>query len=326
MIIKLWGVRGSLPSPLRNEEYNQKLQEILARALQAGLSHESQIVDFLKSLPSSLRNNVGGNTTCVSVNIPSIPLPIILDAGSGIRSLGDELIATDQLQGNPVITLFLSHTHWDHIQGLPFFKPVYFPNVTIRVISPIPDMEDRLRYQFDPRFFPVPFDDLGARFEFVTLVKEKPFMLDDGETVVDSLPLRHPGGSFAYRFKSRDGATFIFATDAEFTGADLEQSDLHTDFFSGADLVMIDAQYTLDESFQKFDWGHTSNTMAANCGVRWGVKNMILTHHEPAYSDERLAQNLEVTIEHRNLQSSDIPVIYMAVEGNEYILNREAGN
>jgi ribonuclease BN (tRNA processing enzyme) len=137
----------------------------------------------------------------------------------------------------------------------------------------------------------------------------------EDDLVVDFYPLKHPGGSFAYRFKQA-GKTFIFATDAEFTGEVFEKGHEDTlDFFKNADLLIIDAQYTLDESFMKFDWGHTSYTMAVNCGLRWNVKKLVLTHHEPAYQDSKLYENYQAAIEHGENCKNETMKIYIATEG-----------
>ncbi|MCX7678457.1 MAG: MBL fold metallo-hydrolase [Spirochaetes bacterium] len=317
MKIKFLGVRGSLPTPLTNNEYHQRLREVITLALQKKIQIEN-IETFIESLPLNLRTVFGGNTTCVVVTSES-GKSYVIDCGTGIRPLGDELIKGDCGQGKGEIHIFITHTHWDHIQGLPFFKPLYIKGNILNFYSPYIDLEERLiAQQRDSRFFPAPFEKTLSTKKFILLKPESPIVFDDGLTV-DCYPLKHPDGSYAYRFK-QNGKIFIFATDVEFTGEVFEKVGSETDFFLNADLLVIDSQYTLDESFFKFDWGHTAYTAAVNCGIRWHVKKLVLTHHEPSYSDEKLATIYTEALEHREAMKTQTPELFMAVEGLVFTL------
>ncbi len=317
MIVEFWGTRGSLAAPTRTVEYRHKLKRILKRVPEKGLNSDVEIKRFINNLPPSLRYLAGGNTTCVSVKSEEENL-YILDAGSGIRVLGDKLMDGPAGQGKAVINLFITHTHWDHICGLPFFKPIYIPGNVIRFYSVLDDLHDRLRYQQTERFFPKPFDDLAAEKEFHLIDPQDPLLFPDGMQVTSFLQ-KHPGGSTAYKF-TEEGRTFVFATDVEYTGEYLENPEDDSTFYHSADLLAIDAQYTLDESFQKFDWGHTSCTMIVNLALRWNVKNVMLIHHEPAYHDEKIYDNLAKAIEHRDAMGQSKPNIYLGREGIRAIL------
>lgn len=319
MVITLLGVRGSLPTPLKNEEYWKKIRQIVLRAARERIA-ESQVEDFIQNLPDDLRFVTGGETTCCSVALEGLDFPVIVDGGTALRALGDELMKGPCGKGQGELHILITHTHWDHIQGLPFFKPAYIPGNRIHFYSPLPDLQDRLIYQQTERFFPMPFMATASEKIFHTLTE--PFTL--AGCTVDYRALKHPGGCFAYRFRTKN-RTFIFATDAEFTGSDLELGgeNPYQDFFQDADLVVLDAQYTLDESFAKFDWGHTSYTMAVNCAARWRVKNLALTHHEPAYSDEKILENFHLAVEHRDLLKTTLPAIHLAREGLTFRLAEE---
>lgn len=317
MIIKLYGVRGSLPAPLLNRDLRSRLRQILRLAVERQLNSVDRIDPFLDDLPDYLGFTTGGDTTCITVRRNEELF--IVDAGTGLRVLGDELLPGPAGQGKAVLHIFFTHTHWDHIHGLPFFKPLYIPGNEIHFYSPLPDLEERLAYQTDERFFPMPFHQTASTKFFHRLDGEleiRPGLL------VDTHPLKHPGGSFAYRFRE-GGRKFIFATDVEFNGDDLLDRNDHLNFFSEADLLILDAQYTLDESFMKIDWGHTSFSMAVNCAVHWKVKNLVLTHHEPAYNDRRIYENYENAIEHRRILKQDRPRIYLAREGTVYHVGDE---
>ncbi len=317
MLVKFWGVRGSLGTPLSNAEYRHKVQAVLTAAVEKGLNNVHEVPDFLNSLPPDLQYTYGGDTTCVTVTGDDGSIYII-DCGSGIRRVGDSLIDSPAGRGEGNVRIFLTHTHWDHIQGLMFFKPIYIPGNVLTFYSPFLDLETRLVRQQIDHFFPVPFEALRATKKFVTL-QEKEQVEFPGGMQIDFFALKHPGGSFAYRFR-QNGHTFIFATDAEFTGEDLVRTGPQQEFFAGADLVALDAQYTLDESFTKLDWGHTSYTMAVNCGVQWKVKNLVLIHHEPGYSDARLFENHQLAVRHREEMRQDSPRIYMGREGMTFRL------
>jgi len=322
MLVKLWGVRGSIATPLRNQEYREKLHGVLRAWIDRKTSEadsgaaiaDGEIQSFLGTLPAHLGRVYGGDTTCVSVNHDGDE-PVIVDCGTGARALGDELMQGPCGRGEGVLHMFFTHTHWDHIQGLPFFKPLYIPGNVIHFYSPLENLESRFIRQQNDLFFPAPFERTGARKYFYVLKEKTPLEFASSSLGVDFFPLKHPGGSFAYRF--RDGAaSFVFATDAEFTGEDLERSDEQFEFFRGADLLVLDAQYTLDDHFTKFDWGHTSVTMAVNCAARWKIGTLVLTHHEPTYSDARLSENLTTALEHRQALKVERPGrILMAREG-----------
>jgi phosphoribosyl 1,2-cyclic phosphodiesterase len=309
--IKLYGTRGSIAAPLRNSAYSEKLHAVLKLALGKQFQTEDDIQNFYQSLPEHLKYTAGGDTTCISVT-SSDGKVFMVDCGTGGRVMGDELMVTDLGKGKGELELFFTHTHWDHIQGLPFFKPVYIPGNKINFYSPYSDLEDRLIKQQVKEFFPMPFHGTASTKSFRTIKRGEPIQF--GNMTIDFYPLKHPGGSYAYKF-TENGKSFIFATDAEFTGDDMDLIKSMGSFFNDADMLVLDSQYTLDESFAKFDWGHTSYTMAVNCANNWNIKTLVLTHHEPAYNDEKVFDIFEEAKLHKSYMNGNPAEIVLAREG-----------
>ncbi len=314
MQIKLWGVRGSLPSPLNNEEYTGKLKRILALAAGKNLADSDDINSFILSLPDELKYVFGGDTTCVTVRSDSGKL-YILDCGTGIRRLGNELMEGDCAKGKGVLNIMLTHNHWDHIQGLPFFRPIYVPGNVLNFYSPYKNQKEILEKQMSSPFFPATFEGTASEKNYILIdhAVHEPIHLEE-DLKLSITPLKHPQGCFAYKFEQA-GRIFIFATDTEFTGEVIEHMGKRTEFFKNADVLVLDSQYTLDEAFLKADWGHTSYTMAVNCAINWEVKKLVMTHHEPAYSDDILQENYLLAVEHAQQMADVKTEILLAREG-----------
>jgi len=236
----------------------------------------------------------GGNTSCVELRAGKQIL--IFDAGTGIRDLGNQLLK--EFKSQPVtLHLFISHTHWDHIQGFPFFMPAYNKNFQIIVYGPPArdkSLKDLFKFQMDSEYFPVPLGGLNA--QIVMQEVREPFRIDDLK--ITSFYMNHPAMTLAY--KIFDGEkTFIFATDNEpyrYTlhaarkdqlasqyGAELDQKFI--EFISGADFVVCDAQYTMEEYQSKVGWGHSPIESVVEFAIKAKVKQLALYHHDPSHDD-----------------------------------------
>ena len=166
MLVKFWGVRGSIPAPSLSSQIQSKITRALheAAARQINLSNPEAIDEFVAGLPPNIRGTVGGNTSCITMETPEGL--VIFDAGSGIRGLGDALIKREFGRGKGQASIFFTHTHWDHIQGFPFFRPAFVPGNRFTLYCVHPYIEQVIVDQMKPEWFPVQFDYLSADLEF----------------------------------------------------------------------------------------------------------------------------------------------------------------
>jgi phosphoribosyl 1,2-cyclic phosphodiesterase len=301
MKVRFWGVRGSVASPMTNAELAVKIETALQLAVKAGLKAETEIPAFMKSLPCYVRETVGGNTACVEIQAGDKLL--ILDGGTGIRMLGLDMIRRDY-GGKPIEAhILLTHTHWDHISGLPFFVPGFNPKNKLTIYGAFSNLEARIRNQQKFEYFPVP---LPAAFHFVQLKENSVFQI--GDVQIETLPLNHPGGSHSYRM-THQNKSIVYATDSEYK--DLSNHSLRPfiRFFQDADMLIFDAQFTLLENIEKEDWGHSNVFCGIDMAIEAGVKKLMLIHHDPAYNDQKLykifqdaSEYLEIYAPDRNLE------------------------
>lgn len=248
MEIRFWGTRGSIPAPG----------------------------------PTTLE--FGGNTTCVEIILAS-GRRVVIDAGTGLRLLGNHLSAGDA----PVrLHLLLTHNHWDHLLGLPFFAPIYREDTEI-MVDGWPLAFQALTRIFDDHmgdgFFPVAFDQLKAHISFINRVARGPLVLDGVR--IEAMPLNHPQGCLGFRFQE-DRRLLVFITDNELGlqgGRPLEDF-IH--FAQGADLLVHDAQYLPEEMPWHQGWGHSAFDEVVRLAAAAGVRKVLLTHHDPSRSDHQV--------------------------------------
>jgi len=309
MQVKLWGVRGSLPSPIDPRDYRSRILTTIEKTKDlsrrdTGLSAEA----IFDQLPLNIREVIGGETTCVELRDGSEQL--IFDMGTGARRLGYDMMARG-MSGE--LHILMTHTHWDHMQGWPFFIPAYIPNNHIHFHSAIDDCEDRFIAQQKFEYFPLGFGEMLSKKTFHRFDVGKSFKI--GSLNVNTECLIHPGKCVAYRIE-KEGKVFIFATDTEFFGDDLKAIiKRKKPFFTNADCLVMDAQYSIKESEQKVGWGHTSMIIAVECAIAWKVKKLVLTHHEPAHDDLTTLKMFEEAKEHLASKHAGKLEIILAREG-----------
>jgi phosphoribosyl 1,2-cyclic phosphodiesterase len=251
--IKFWGVRGSIPTPLREN------------------------LGF------------GGNTACVQMESAAGDA-FIFDAGSGIRDLGNCMIG--EAAGKPLdVHLFISHFHWDHVLGLPFFAPIFNPKNKVTIYSSpySAPLKPAMRGVLAGPYFPVDFESLSSH---VSLVEVPPGGIQVGSTKVTPFPVGHPQGACGYRVEAA-GAAAIYVPDREPGNQELDQVIL--DHCQGADVLIHDGQYTPEEYLTHLGWGHGDWKEAARVARAAHVKHLILFHHDPTHSDRVVSGIVEQT-------------------------------
>jgi len=274
--VRFWGVRGSVPCPG----------------------------------PKTVK--YGGNTACLELRFGEEDRLVVIDAGTGIRELAGHIMQNDLPKGPIKTELFLTHTHWDHIMGFPFFIPIFIPNTELKVFGPVTYEEDTLDKivgsMLTYRYWPVRLTELAAKIEYFNL-KEGSQDLGGGLWLTTKY-LNHPILVLGYRFEYR-GKVFCTAYDTEpFRNvfdvspddpsydeeavkegamAAQEENDKVISFFQGADILIHDSQYTHKEYISsKLGWGHSSFEQAVNVAHKAGVKKLLLFHHDPDRSDAEL--------------------------------------
>jgi phosphoribosyl 1,2-cyclic phosphodiesterase len=313
MKVKFWGVRGSIPTPVSSEAVQRKISTVIQRARPEDLLDATSRELFLSRLPSWIFGTTGGNTPCLEVRLESGQI-LIFDAGSGIRELGKSLNPASA--NETAYQIFFSHFHWDHLQGLPFFDPLFNPKASIHFRSPEDGLEEILRGQMKSPYFPVPLDGTRARLTFNKLGKGP---LAFGKGQVSCKRMNHPGGCFAYKITENE-RSFIYATDSELIGKDFERTEENIVFFQKADAIALDSQYTLGEAVDKYNWGHSSFSLAVDFAAEWEIRTLYLFHHEPMYDDKKLSTNLQSARWYATHLGKKAPEIHLAEEGGLHVI------
>lgn len=316
MKIKVWGTRGSIPSPLTPDQVRAKIRTAILGLPDIDTQNPDAVDAYLDQIPVLLSGTAGGNTTCIEIQVGSDTF--IIDAGSGLRELGQELMKGPCGRGQGTLHLLFTHAHWDHILGFPFFRPAFTPGNQIFIYS-VHNLNLALENQQNPLNFPIPLSAMQANLKFIPITPGQPFSI--GKTSINSIKTFHPGDAYAYRFET-ERSVFVFASDAEYQQLDEASLKPYIDFFQNADVLFFDAQYTLAEAWQKTDWGHSSAMIGADIARKAGAKRLVLFHHDPTYSDMDLLKIQQETIEYQAQDPNSPPCeVIVAYEGLEIDLS-----
>lgn len=299
MSVKFWGVRGSIPAPLSPALVEQKMHRLMRAAFDAGVT--AQTLDaWLASQPRHATSTYGGNTSCVEVRAGG--KLVILDMGSGLRELGNSLMPEIIRTGMFDATFLVSHVHWDHVQGHPFFAPIYLSNTKVRGtmnfwggVNWKTPLKNVLGDQMEAPKFPMEFkkvqqEGLTAKFHTVSDRQTIVIPTPEGEIKIICRRLNHPQETYGYRLEF-GGASAVYSTDNEnFSVPDPPLVEL----VSGADVWIQDCQFDKDEyegrkGVPKLNWGHSEPNYVGAVGKKARPKKTITFHHNPDATDAHIA-------------------------------------
>ena len=306
MLVRFWGTRGSLAVAPTAKSIKAKIARALVAAGGRRFADESEAATFVEQeLDFATGGTYGGATTCIEIEASAGDGSfIVCDLGTGLRQFGISAFGRMAAGHKRVFNVFMSHLHWDHIGGFPFFGPAFDPDSEIIIHSGHADAEEALRRQQEEISFPVAFAWLRAKISFRTLVPGETYQI--GGLAVEMMEQQHSHKSYGYRFTDSAGKTAVFSTDSEHKIESMEGEADVADFFRNADLVICDTMYSLaDAVSMKEDWGHSSNIVAIDICHEAQAKRLALFHHEPIYSDEDIQRMHKESIRYEELTRRD---------------------
>lgn len=295
-----------MPAPLSATDVRAKVRAALEAFVAAGASPAIDLDAFIdRVLPFPAASTMGGNTPCVEIDANGDEY-LLCDMGSGMREFGNAVLAAHGPDKPNTFHVFMSHVHWDHIQGFPFFAPAYLPGNRIVFYGCHGCLRDMLALQHSAPLFPVEFDQLAADLEFQLLEPGRHHHVAGVSVLVQRQ--RHPGDSYGFRFE-RDGKAIVYSTDSEHLLFEHESRAPYVTFFRNADVLIFDAQYSLaDAATSRENWGHSSNVIGVELAQEARVKQLYLFHHDPAASDQVLVNLLDKTRRYAHLYDPESPL------------------
>jgi phosphoribosyl 1,2-cyclic phosphodiesterase len=277
--VKFWGTRGSLPVGVNHQKALALIEELTVQAQKMGVERLRDFTENLKSGKLGLPLLFGGNTTCTEVVHESSSL--FIDMGSGLREAGTQAMQ----QGIKEFSILMTHMHWDHVMGMPFFIPVHVPGHKINIYHVHKNAPEYIKINFNGVNFPLTWDQLRGQVVFhqvklyqtteIGTLKFTPFVLD------------HPGGSFGYRIEA-GGKSCAIGVDSEYKRLSREELGKDLPFYQNLDMLLFDAQYEMSELATRFDWGHCSPNIGVDLALREKIKCLIFTHHDPWSGEDKL--------------------------------------
>lgn len=291
--IKFWGVRGSIPTCETPEQWEDHFAHILRSFFKEGYSRPEDIAPFLKALPPQYLGGFGVETSCVEV--AGDEMSLLVDGGSGLRRYGQMI--TPKLKGGEEHHLLLTHFHWDHLLGIPFFPPIFKKNQTVHIYAVQEDLEKNIRLKFSKPFFPVPFESVGANVVFHYLKPRVKVKI--GEFDVTPYQLDHPDPCWGFKIE-KDNLGYAHCVDTEGTRVSREDMGPDLPLYQGVNLMYFDAQYTLPELVEKSNWGHSAAQIGLDIALREDINYVIFGHHDPGATIKNLFELRKQTKEYHD--------------------------
>jgi phosphoribosyl 1,2-cyclic phosphodiesterase len=294
-----------------------KIKQALLHANGRRFANDEAVERFIdEELDFPTRHSYGGHSACVEL-VGGVEY-MVCDMGSGLRSLGQQIMREHGPDTPQVYNFFMSHVHWDHIMGFPFFPPAYIPGNTIRIhgCHTLAVLQEAFHRQHSDPCFPVDWQKLGAHITFIHLEPGQWYDVNGFRVQAKLQP--HHGDSYGYRFE-KDGKAVVYSTDGEHKLVSEEATDAMVAFYREADLVIFDAMYSLADMITiKEDWGHSSNTIGVDLCLRARVKHYCMFHHEPVYDDAALYAVLQDTRRYAEIVREGVPLqVSTAYDGLE---------
>jgi phosphoribosyl 1,2-cyclic phosphodiesterase len=276
LTVKFWGVRGSLPSSLSPQGWASHIEQVVRDFASGSNKNSSDVTKFMSSQDVTNLGGYGTGTTCVEIK--SLKTQLIIDGGTSIRSLSEKIMSGTYVPVKGPFHIYMTHFHWDHVMGLPFFTPHFISGTQIHYYGVQKDIEALIRGIFRKPYFPVPFEQLAAKIHFHILEPRKPLQIND--MTITPFLLDHPDPCWGVKVESQ-GKSYSHCVDTEGTRVSRDELGDDLKLYQNTDVMYFDAQYTFPELAEKANWGHSAAQIGLDLAFREGIKKVLFAHHDP---------------------------------------------
>jgi phosphoribosyl 1,2-cyclic phosphodiesterase len=301
MKVKIWGSRGLKPAPIDSEAIQSKVKKILNLAKPGNISSPEAVDSFMQNISLPLKGTYGGNTPCLEIRTDSDDL-IIINAGSGLAGLSSDLMGTNFAEGRGMANFIFTSSEWSHIQGLPFFEPLYVDSNRFNIYSPLVDLELRLKQQQSYQYTTKAFNKIKATLNFFTVPEEGEFFLNDLKILTKKMP--HPYlPSFGVRLE-KDNKSLVYTSSSSFDHEDFSLLNEFQLFFKEADILIFDTLNGFEKISDDFIEGHSTAKTAVEIANIFQVKKLIFFNHHPKANDNQLENLLYKAQAYQNIKKN----------------------
>lgn len=283
--LKFWGVRGSLPSSMSPHGWRSHFENVLRDFSAQNNKDSHAVTKFMQNQDLPYIGGYGTGTTCIEVN--SLKTQLIIDGGTGIRALSEKIMSGTYVPVKGPFHIYMTHFHWDHVIGLPFFTPHFISGTQIHYYGVHKDLENLIKGVFKKPYFPVPYEQLASKIYFHVLEPRKPFKIND-MTLTPYL-LDHPDACWGVKVESQ-GKSYSHCVDTEGTRVSRDELGEDLPLYQNSDMMYFDAQYTFPELAEKANWGHSAAQIGLDLAFREGIKKVLFAHHDPGATTEQIKE------------------------------------